>query len=88
MRPKPYKKAKLPPLTVEEQKAELVIKVMSLKDESLVQTFTEFFDELTTAPVKRVSIEQYNKEIDEAVKRVESGKFISHEDVMREMEEW
>jgi hypothetical protein len=36
----------------------------------------------------RVSIEQYNKEIDEAIARVEAGEYYSHEEVERMAKEW
>lgn len=32
--------------------------------------------------------EKYNRELDEAVKRVRDGKSISHEDVLKEMKNW
>jgi len=35
-----------------------------------------------------ISIEQYNKELDEAMDRVEAGKFISHEDVLKKSRNW
>ena len=38
--------------------------------------------------VARVSLEQYNKEIDEAIARVESGEFHTHEEVERMSKEW
>ena len=38
--------------------------------------------------VSRISIEQYNKEIDEAIARVESGEFHTHEEVERMSKEW
>jgi hypothetical protein len=37
---------------------------------------------------KRISAQQYNQELDEALQRVKNGKGISHEDVKREAEEW
>lgn len=37
---------------------------------------------------KRISVEQYNKEIEAAVKRVRGGKSVSNDDVMNEMEKW
>ncbi len=37
---------------------------------------------------ERIRIEQYNKEIDEAVTRVESGEFYTHEEVERISKEW
>lgn len=35
-----------------------------------------------------ISIEQYNKELDEAMKRINEGKFITHEDLEKEMDKW
>ena len=37
---------------------------------------------------KRINIEQYNKEIDAAMKRIDAGEFISHEDLEKEAEQW
>ena len=36
----------------------------------------------------RISIEQYNRELDEANARVESGKFITQEDLEKEAAQW
>jgi hypothetical protein len=38
--------------------------------------------------VPRISIEQYNKEIDEAVARVEEGEYYTHEEVQRMAKDW
>lgn len=73
--------------TVEEEKNELAIKLLSLKDRSVVHAFKLLFEELTS-PATRISKARYNKEIDEAVKRVRGGKSISNDDVMSEMEKW
>jgi len=35
-----------------------------------------------------ISIEQYNKEIDEAIARVEAGEFYSHEEAERMAKDW
>jgi hypothetical protein len=37
---------------------------------------------------QHISIEEYNKEIDEAMMRIDAGEFISHEDVEKESEQW
>jgi hypothetical protein len=37
---------------------------------------------------KRISRKQYNKEIDEAVKRIENGDFVSQKDVVKELSKW
>ena len=36
----------------------------------------------------RVSIEKYNKEIDEAIARVEAGEYYTHEEVEQMAKEW
>ena len=35
-----------------------------------------------------ISIEQYNKEIEEALGQVAAGNYISHEELEKEMEQW
>ena len=36
----------------------------------------------------RITIEQYNKEIDEAIARVEAGEFFTHEEVEKMSKDW
>ncbi|HEY4323797.1 MAG TPA: hypothetical protein VGN20_07415 [Mucilaginibacter sp.] len=38
--------------------------------------------------VTHISIEQYNKEIDEAIARVEAGEFYTHEEVEKMLDKW
>jgi predicted transcriptional regulator len=38
--------------------------------------------------IARVSVEQYSKEIDEAIARVEAGEYYSHEEVEKLAKEW
>lgn len=35
--------------------------------------------------VKRITRKQYNKELDEAVDRIEKGNFVAHEDVVKQL---
>ncbi len=37
---------------------------------------------------KRISRKQYNKEINEAVTRIEKGQFVSHKDAVNELSKW
>lgn len=37
---------------------------------------------------KRINKGQYNKELDEAVERIENGNSISHQEVMKEIAKW
>ncbi|MBK6522744.1 MAG: hypothetical protein KBG47_02800 [Bacteroidia bacterium] len=79
-------KNKLTAYTVEAEKNELAIKLLSLKDKNIVHTINLIFDDLTS--VKRTTKAQYNKEIDAAVKRVRGGRSVSNDEVMKEMEKW
>lgn len=73
--------------TVEEEKNELAIKLLSLKDKAVVHAFKVIFDDLTST-TKKTTKAQYNKEIDAAVKRVRNGKSVSNDQVMNEMDKW
>lgn len=73
--------------TVEEEKNELAIKLLSLKDKDMVHVFKLIFDDLTQTTQKTTKV-QYNKEIDAAVKRVRGGKSVSNDQVMNEMDKW
>ena len=37
---------------------------------------------------KRITRKQYNKEINEAVARIEKGNFVKHEDALKELSKW
>ena len=39
-------------------------------------------------PRERISLDQYNKEIDEAIARVEAGDFYTHEEVEKMAKDW
>jgi hypothetical protein len=38
--------------------------------------------------VPRITVEQYSKEIDEAIARVEAGEYYTHEEVERMSKDW
>ena len=44
--------------------------------------------EYNNAPAESVSIEQYNKELDEAMERINHGEFTTLEDLEKEMQTW
>jgi hypothetical protein len=50
----------------------------------MLKTFVKGREKKTT----RVSVEQYNKEIDDAIARVEAGEFITLEELERMSKEW
>ena len=50
----------------------------------MLKTFVKGQEKKST----RISIEQYNKEIDEAIARVEAGEYYTHEEVERMAKDW
>jgi hypothetical protein len=70
----------------EKQKNALAKKVVSVKDENTISLLLSYYRDLTS--VKRITKTQYNKEIEEAEKRVKAGKFVTNEQVMKEMKKW
>ncbi len=50
----------------------------------MLKTFVKGRDVKAT----RITIEQYSKEIDEAIARVEAGEFYTHEEAERMAKEW
>ncbi len=58
--------------------------LLTTKQQTLVLEMVKGFLNIDT-DVKRITRKQYNQEIDEAVNRVEDGKFVTHEDAMKEL---
>ncbi|MFA5328401.1 MAG: hypothetical protein WC384_11470 [Prolixibacteraceae bacterium] len=58
--------------------------LLTTKQQTLVLEMVKSFLNIDT-DVKRITRKQYNKEIDEAVNRVEDGSFVTHEDALKEL---
>ena len=61
--------------------------LLSTKQQTLVLEMIKSFLNLDNE-TKRISKKQYNKEIDEAVERIDNGDFVSHKDVLKELSKW
>jgi len=61
--------------------------LLSLKQQELILEMVKSFLNVD-ADTKRISKKQYNKEIDAAVKRIENGEFVTHEDAVKELSKW
>jgi predicted CopG family antitoxin len=59
------------------------------KDEkqSILSVIKTFLKQKEGGP-RRLTNEEYNRELDEAEARIRAGKFTSHEDVLKESESW
>ena len=62
-------------------------KLTDSQKRSLLTMMKSFLDK-TEDPQKRVSVAQYNKELEEAEKRVAQGQFITQESLREEAKKW
>jgi len=62
----------------------------TVKDPILIEAFKNMlkYRKKITQPSKRISIEQYNKEVNEAITRVENGEFYTQEEAEKIMDNW
>ena len=70
-------------MDLQAQKLQLIEWLAALQDKSLIKELMQWKEDH-----QRVSVEQYNKELEEANTRIEAGDFVSHEDVVKESESW
>ena len=60
-----------------------------IKDPSIIQYFKNFLLSLKEdSNSERISIEQYNKEVDEVVAQYRKGDYITHEELEEKVKEW
>jgi hypothetical protein len=74
-------------MNIEVTKYELLNKLMSTNDERLLEQLLAVFKK-SDKQNERITISQYNKELEAAESRIKNGKFTTHEDLEREIEGW
>jgi len=62
----------------------------TVKDETLIEAFKNMlkYRRNITQSSERISIEQYNEEVNEAIARVENGEFYTQEEAEKIMDKW
>ena len=62
----------------------------TVKDPTLIEAFKNMlkYRKNVTQSSERISIEQYNKEIDEANARIDNGEFYTQEEAEKIMDKW
>lgn len=65
------------------QKLELLEWLANIQDQNLINELTKWKDSHY-----RISIDQYNRELEEANSRIDEGEFVTHEDVKKESKSW
>jgi hypothetical protein len=74
-------------MNIEVTKYELINKLVSTTDERLLEQLVAVFKK-SGKKTERISVAQYNKELDAAEARITSGKFTTQEDLELESEGW
>ncbi len=66
---------------------EYFMQLSSAEQKSVLQLIKAIVSE-KAQPQERISIEQYNQEIDEALANIEKGETYSHEEVVKMSKDW
>lgn len=74
-------------MNIEVVKYELINKLLSTTDESLLEQVLAVFKK-SNKKNEGVSVVQYNNELKAAETRIEQGKFTAHDDIELESKEW
>ena len=59
-----------------------------VKDPTLIEAFKNLLQYRKKVVSERISIEQYNKEIDESIAQIKNGKTYTHEQVGERIKQW
>lgn len=61
--------------------------LLSAKQQTLILDMIKTFLNVDN-DAKRITRKQYNKEINEAIARIEKGNSVSHKDALKELSQW
>ena len=70
-------------MDIQATKIKLAHLILDTDKEQVLRQIQNIFQNET-----RISVEQYNQELDEADAEIDNGEFITHEDLKREMKKW
>ena len=59
-----------------------------VKDPTLIEAFKNLLQYRKKVMPERISVEQYNKELDESIAQIERGEFYTHEEVGERIKKW
>lgn len=74
-------------MDIKSEKALLIREIEQLEDISLVRILKSMLH-YGLKNEGRISIEQYNRELEEADAEIEKGDFLTHEEAMKEVRSW
>ncbi len=70
-------------MSLQTEKLELLEWLATLRDKALIKELVEW-----KRAHQRVSIDQYNKELEQADQEIENGDFLTHEEALKEIRSW
>ena len=74
-------------MDINSEKAHLIREIEQLDDISLVRVLKSMLH-YGLMNAGRISIEQYDKELEEANAEIERGEFLTHEEALKEVRSW
>lgn len=74
-------------MDINTEKAQLIKELQQVEDLSLLRAIKAMLH-YGLKTEGRISIEQYNRELDEAEGEIERGDFTTHEDIKKQMTAW
>lgn len=74
-------------MDINSEKAILIKEIEQLEDVSLVRILKSML-QYGLRNEGRISLEQYNRELEEADAEVERGEFLTHEEALKEIRSW
>ena len=75
-------------MDLQTEKTALIKRLEQINDISLIEAIKHLVDYGLRHSGDHISVEQYNRELDEAEAEIECGEYISHEDLKNQMKEW
>ena len=75
-------------MDLQTEKTELIKRLKKINDLSLIQAIKHMVDYGLKEKEGRISIEQYNKELDEADAEIDAGEYLTHEQAVKEIRSW
>lgn len=70
-------------MSIQTEKLELLEWMATLQDKNLIRELIEW-----KRSHQRVSVDQYNAELEQADKEIEAGDYLTHEEALKEIRSW
>lgn len=75
-------------MDIQTEKSILIKRLEQINDLSLIRALKHMVDFGLQEKEERISVEQYNRELDEAEAEMDRGEYINHEDLKEQMKKW